>query len=45
MQAATIEQAKQLGLLEEEFHKICQILGREPNFTEISVYYVMWSEQ
>ncbi len=44
MQAATIEQAKQLGLLEEEFHKICQILGREPNFTEISVYSVMWSE-
>ncbi len=44
MQAATIEQAKQLGLLEEEYHKICSVLGREPNFTEISVYSVMWSE-
>lgn len=43
-QPATIEQAKQLGLLEEEFHKICDILGRQPNFTEISVYSVMWSE-
>ena len=43
-QPATVEQAKQLGLLEEEFHKICDILGRQPNFTEISVYSVMWSE-
>ena len=39
-----IDQAKQLGLLEEEFHKICEILGREPNFTELSIYSVMWSE-
>jgi len=44
MQAATVEQAKQLGLLEEEFHHICSILGREPNFTELSVFSVMWSE-
>ena len=46
MQAATatVEQAKQLGLLEEEYLKICDILGREPNFTELSVYSVMWSE-
>mgnify|MGYP003345347061 CR=1 FL=1 len=36
-QPATLEQAKQLGLLEEEFHKICDILGRHPNFTEISI--------
>lgn len=39
-----LDQAKQLGLLEEEFHKICEILGREPNFTELSIYSVMWSE-
>ncbi len=43
-QPATIDQAKQLGLLEEEYHKICDILGRQPNFTEISVFSVMWSE-
>ncbi|MEK0421362.1 MAG: phosphoribosylformylglycinamidine synthase subunit PurL [Bacteroidota bacterium] len=43
MQAATIEQAKQLGLLEEEFHHICSILCRVPNFNELSVYSVMWS--
>jgi phosphoribosylformylglycinamidine synthase len=41
---ATLEQATQLGLLPEEFEKIKQILGRTPNFTEISVYSVMWSE-
>lgn len=41
---ATLEQAKQLGLLEEEFEKIKQILGRTPNFTELSIYSVMWSE-
>jgi phosphoribosylformylglycinamidine synthase len=41
---ATLEQAQQLGLLPEEFEKIKQILGRTPNFTELSVYSVMWSE-
>lgn len=39
-----LEQAKQLGLLEEEYHKICGILNREPNFTELSIFSVMWSE-
>lgn len=41
---ATVEQAMQLGLLAEEYDKICEILGRTPNFTEISVFSVMWSE-
>ncbi|HIP35677.1 MAG TPA: phosphoribosylformylglycinamidine synthase subunit PurL [Crocinitomix sp.] len=41
---ATIEQAVELGLLPEEFEKIKEILGRTPNFTEMSVYSVMWSE-
>ncbi len=36
--------AAQLGLSAEEFDKICAVLGREPNFTELSVYSVMWSE-
>ncbi len=43
-QIATLEQAKQLGLLPEEFEKIKSTLGRTPNFTELSVYSVMWSE-
>jgi phosphoribosylformylglycinamidine synthase subunit PurL len=40
----TVETAKTLGLLAEEYEKIKEILGREPNFTELSVYSVMWSE-
>lgn len=43
-QLATLEQAQQLGLRPEEFEKIKEILGRTPNFTELSVYSVMWSE-
>jgi phosphoribosylformylglycinamidine synthase II len=38
------EVAGQMGLTRDEFDKICSILGREPNFTELSVYSVMWSE-
>jgi phosphoribosylformylglycinamidine synthase II len=41
---ATVEQAQQLGLRTEEFEKIKEILGRTPNFTELSIYSVMWSE-
>jgi phosphoribosylformylglycinamidine synthase len=41
---ATLETARQLGLLEEEFEKIKEILGRTPNFNELSIYSVMWSE-
>jgi phosphoribosylformylglycinamidine synthase len=41
---ATVEQAQELGLSAKEFKKIEEILGRTPNFTEMSVYSVMWSE-
>lgn len=44
LEPSTVEQAKQLGLLAEEYDKIKQILGRVPNFNELSVYAVMWSE-
>ena len=40
----TVAIAKTLGLLPEEFDKICEILGRTPNFTELSIFSVMWSE-
>src|ERR1035437_2742348 len=40
----TVETAKKLGLLPDEFEKIKQVLGRTPNFTELSIYSVMWSE-
>jgi phosphoribosylformylglycinamidine synthase subunit PurL len=32
------------GLTPEEYERICGILGREPNFTELGVFSVMWSE-
>jgi phosphoribosylformylglycinamidine synthase subunit PurL len=38
------ETAKKLGLLPAEFERICEILGRTPNFTELSIFSVMWSE-
>jgi phosphoribosylformylglycinamidine synthase II len=44
MQTATLEQAQKLGLTEQEFNKITEILGRTPNFTETAMYSVMWSE-
>lgn len=44
LQAVTVETAKELGLLPEEYSKIVEILGREPNFNELSIYSVMWSE-
>ena len=44
LEATTVETAKELGLLPEEFEKIKEILGRTPNFNELSIYSVMWSE-
>lgn len=32
------------GLTEQEYNKICEILGRTPNFTELGIFSVMWSE-
>ena len=35
---------KKLGLNQEELERIVEIMGREPNFTELSIFSVMWSE-
>jgi len=43
-QSSDLSVARSLGLLEEEFLKIHEILGRQPNFTELSIFSVMWSE-
>jgi phosphoribosylformylglycinamidine synthase II len=42
--AVTPELIKQRGLSPEEFERIKKILGREPNFTELGIFSVMWSE-
>ncbi|MEO1262891.1 MAG: phosphoribosylformylglycinamidine synthase subunit PurL [Bacteroidota bacterium] len=43
-QEVSIKTAEQLGLNEQEFKRIEEILGRLPNFTELSIFSVMWSE-
>ena len=40
----TLEDALGMGLLKEEFERINEILGRQPNYTELSIFSVMWSE-
>src|ERR1700720_607879 len=40
----TPELVRDHGLTEEEYERIKVILGREPNFTELGVFSVMWSE-
>ena len=41
---STVEQAQEMGLLADEFDRIKEILGRTPNFCELSIFGVMWSE-
>ena len=40
----TPELVEKHGLTPEEFERIKKILGREPNFTELGIFSVMWSE-
>ena len=42
--AITPELIAKHGLTPEEYERIKSILGREPNFTELGVFSVMWSE-
>ncbi|MEH6753724.1 MAG: phosphoribosylformylglycinamidine synthase subunit PurL [Alphaproteobacteria bacterium] len=43
--SATAQRPEDLmGLSDEEFDTILEIMGREPNFTELSIFSVMWSE-
>ncbi len=40
----TIALAQEHGLTGEEYERIKAILGRAPNFTELGIFAVMWSE-
>ncbi|MGA8655358.1 MAG: phosphoribosylformylglycinamidine synthase subunit PurL [Chthoniobacterales bacterium] len=42
--AITRELIHDHGLIDEEFERIKSILSRDPNFTELGVFSVMWSE-
>lgn len=35
---------REMGLSDEEYARICQDLGRYPNYVETGIYSVMWSE-
>ncbi|MCH7955087.1 MAG: phosphoribosylformylglycinamidine synthase subunit PurL, partial [Candidatus Marinimicrobia bacterium] len=43
-QKVTLELAVEHGLTEAEFEEIKSILGRVPNYTELGIFSVMWSE-
>ncbi len=40
----TVELAAEHGLTADEFARAVEILGRMPNFTELGIFSVMWSE-
>ena len=40
----TPEIIEQHGITTDEYEKIVEIMGREPNYTELGVFSVMWSE-
>ena len=40
----TPEIAAEHGVTREEYGRIQQILGRDPNITELGIFSVMWSE-
>ncbi len=44
MTAITPDVVAQHGLDETEYAKVLEILGREPNLTELGIFSVMWSE-
>jgi phosphoribosylformylglycinamidine synthase len=41
---ATLAQAIEHGLSEDEWRHIVRVLNRTPNFTELGIFSVMWSE-
>jgi len=44
LQPVTEADALDHGLSQDEYARICQVLGRAPNITELGVLSVMWSE-
>jgi phosphoribosylformylglycinamidine synthase len=44
MSIATSAVLAQHGLTEDEYERIRQALGRDPNLTELGLFSVMWSE-
>ena len=43
-QAITPDLVAEHGLSQDEYTRICEIMEREPNITELGIFSVMWSE-
>lgn len=43
-QVAEFKLYEQMGVSDSEYDLICSFMGRKPNYTEIGVFSVMWSE-
>ena len=44
METVSVDQATKLGLTPSEFETIKELIGREPNFTELGIFSAMWNE-
>ena len=44
METVSVDQATKLGLTPSEFEKIKELIGKEPNFTELGIFSAMWNE-
>ena len=42
--STTSAQAQEVGLSEDEFERICTLIERKPNLTELGIFSAMWSE-
>lgn len=40
----TVELIREHGLTDEEYNRVIELIGREPTFTELGIFSVMWSE-
>jgi len=43
-QIADQKMYREIGLTDEEYQRVVEIIGRKPNWTETGLYSVMWSE-
>ena len=40
----TPQLVREHGLTEEDYQRLLAIMGREPSYTELGIFSVMWSE-
>ena len=40
----SLQQAREMGLADDEYERIISLIGRTPNITELGIFSAMWSE-